>query len=159
LTACAKETNNISKIVTSDTIRITIHDTLRIHDTVTTLPETRLQTLTKKTWQIDQVERSISGTNSEFVRGGNNSTGVAYYNIRIKFNADGTGTYTDENSMTSSLNWSFNSSDQRTATLTVGQPNPAVFTWDLLELKDNYLHCVTPFNSNSLYGARYIQIP
>lgn len=145
-TACEKE-----KIVTETK---TIHDTL----TVTPIPLTRVQILTQKVWQIDEVQRSVVGSNSAYVRGGANTTGVAYGNIKIRFNADGTGTYTDENAVSHSLNWVF-STDQRSATLTVGTPTVAVFNWRLIELKDNFLHNTTSVNSNSLYAARYIQIP
>lgn len=122
-------------------------------------PLTRTEILTQKVWQIDEVQRSVAGTNSEYLRGGVNSTGVPYQNIRIKFNADGTGTYTDENSVAHTLNWLFTSNDQRNATLNVGPPNAAVFNWKLIELKDNYMHCTAPYNSNSVYAARYIQVP
>lgn len=130
-----------------------------VHDTLTVIPPTRLQILTLKEWQVDEVQRSIVGVNTFYIRGGANSTGVAYGNIKIRFNADGTGTYTDEASVAHSLNWLFTTADQRNATLTVGAPNAAVFNWRMIELKDNYLHNTTSLNSNSLYTARYIQIP
>lgn len=143
--ACEKE-----KVVT---VTNTVHDTLMV------IPLTRLQILTQKEWQIDEVQRSVVGGNSAYNRGGSNSTGVAYGNIKIRFNADGTGTYTDESSVSHTLNWVFTTTDQRNATLTVGAPNAAVFNWRMIELKDNYLHNTTSLNSNSLYTARYIQIP
>lgn len=158
LISCQKENTFPTKVV-QDTVKIIIHDTIRIHDTIPAVPYTRLQLLTKKVWETDQVERSILGINSEYKRNGVNTTGVNYDHIRIKFNADGTGTYTDENAIASSLSWTFSSADERNAILTVGSPNSAVFNWNLIELKDNYLHCVTPYNGNSLYAARYIQVP
>ena len=105
------------------------------------------------------MQRSINGINSAFIKGGTNSTGVTYQNIKISFNVDGSGTYTDESLMKSSLTWVFTTTDQRNLLLTIGGPNNAVFEWRMLELKDNYLHCTTPYNSNSLYATRYIQIP
>lgn len=157
--SCQKDISvPISKVI-NDTVKIIIHDTIRIHDTIAVIPFNRLQLLTKKAWLADQVERSIVGTNSEYIRNGTNTTGVTYENIRIKFNADGTGTYTDENSMASSLNWTFSTADERNVIVKIGPPNSAVFIWNLVELKDNYLHCVTPYNGNSLYAARYIQVP
>lgn len=144
-TACEKE-----KVITV---------TNTVHDTLTVVPPTRLQTLTQKEWQIDEVQRSIAGVNTSYTRGGSNSTGVAYGNIKIRFNADGTGTYTDEAAVPHTLNWVFTTTDQRNATLTVGAPNAAVFSWRMIELKDNYLHTTSPVNFNSLYTARYIQMP
>lgn len=144
-TACEKE-----KVVT---VTNTVHDTLVI------VPLTRLQILTQKEWLVDEVQRSAAGVNTIYIRGGLNSTGVAYSNIKIRFNTDGTGTYTDDTAVPHTLNWVFTTSDQRNATLTVGAPNAAVFSWRMIELKDNYLHATSPFNSNSLLTARYIQIP
>lgn len=126
--------------------------------TVVTTQLTRTQILTQKVWQIDELQRSINGTNSAFVKGGSNTTGVTYQNIKIQFNADGSGTYTNENSMQSSLTWVFSTTDQRNLLINVGGANSAVFEWRMLELKDNYLHCSSPFNSNSLITVRYIQI-
>lgn len=127
--------------------------------TTTVVPLTRLQLLTNKVWQIDEVERSINGINSSFIKGGVNSTGTAYNNIKIKFNLDFTGTYTDENSVQTTLKWEFSTPDERNALITIGSSNPVTYKWNMIELKDNYLHCVTPYNSNSLYAVRYIQIP
>ena len=127
--------------------------------TTTVVPFTRIQLLTNKIWQVDAVERSISGINSSFIRGGANSTGIAYNNIKIKFNLNFTGTYTDENSVQTTLKWEFSTPDERNALVTIGAFNPVSYKWNMIELKDNYLHCVTPYNSNSLYAVRYIQIP
>ena len=134
-------------------------DTTTSTTTTAVVPFTRLQLLTNKVWQVDEVQRSISGSNSSFIRGGSNSTGVAYNNIRIKFNIDHSGTYTDENSAQTVLQWIFSTTDERNAQVTIGSPNSITYTWNMIELKDNYLHCVTPYNSNSLYAVRYIQVP
>jgi hypothetical protein len=145
-TGCEKE-----KVVT---VTNTVHDTLIVAPT----PLSRTQLLTQKEWLVDEVQRSVAGANSAYVRGGTNTTGVAYGNIKIRFNADGTGTYTDEASVAHTLNWVFTTPDQRNATLTVGAPNAAVFNWRMIELKDNYLHNTTSL-SNSVYAARYVQAP
>ena len=105
------------------------------------------------------MQRSINGINSAFIKGGTNSTGITYQNIKIHFNVDGNDIYTDENLMESSLTWVFTTTDQRNLLFSVGGSNNAVFEWRMLELKDNYLHCATPYNSNSLYATRFIQIP
>jgi hypothetical protein len=57
---------------------------------------TKKQILTQKTWQVDEVLRNISGTNTRFVKGGSNTTGTNYNLIKLTFKTDGTGTYTDE---------------------------------------------------------------
>lgn len=120
---------------------------------------TNTQILAQKDWQIDEVWRSQGGVNSHYLRGGENTTGTNYGNLRFHFNADGTGTYIDEVGTNHTINWSFTSADERNLSLNIGPPFPVMFVWNMLELKNNYMHSTTPYSGNNLLSARYIQIP
>ena len=150
--ACKKE-NPI------DPVPITKHDTIRIHDTIIAPSLTRTQILVKKEWQVDQVIRNQGGSNAFYTRGGTNTTGTNYNNLKLRFNADGTGTYTDETGLAHTLAWNFTTADERNASLTIGPPSATTFIWNMIELKDNYLHSTSAYSGNNLLTARYIQIP
>ena len=156
-TACKKE--SVTSTPVTPCANVTIRDTIRIHDTIYIQLPSRLQTLTSKIWHIDELNRNISGFNSRYIRNGSNTTSTSYNLIRIKFNTDGTGTYTDETGVSHSLNWLFNGSDQRSVTLNVGPPNAGSFIWYTLELVGNYMHQTSVSGSNILLSSRFVQIP
>lgn len=133
-------------------------DTVYIHDTVITVPPTRVQILTQKDWIVDELYRNVGGTNTKYVRGGTNTTGVTYQNMRFHFNANGTGSYIDEVGTTHTLDWTFTSADQRNMNLNIGPPFATTFVWNMMEVAGNYLHATSAF-SNGLLSARYIQVP
>ena len=56
----------------------------------------KTQLLVRSTWQVDEVFRSISGMNSHYKSGGENTTGTDYDTIQVTLNTDGSGTYRDE---------------------------------------------------------------
>src|SRR5215203_5281630 len=82
--SCSKEGSDTSPQPTKkDTVYI--RDTIRIHDTVISLQPSRLQILTEKVWQIDEMVRSDGGIITEYNRGGINTTGISFQNMKIKF--------------------------------------------------------------------------
>ena len=132
-----------------------------IHDTICIEP-TKQEILTQKTWQIDELYRCYQGVNSHFVRGGENTTGVSYGNLRLTFVDGGTGTYVDEVNTSHTLSWDFLDTKFQNANLTIGAPFPNTFTWNLIEIHDNYLHNTSIANvsgSALMLTARYIQVP
>lgn len=132
--------------------------TITIHDTILLPQPTRKEILVAKEWIIDALLRNQSGINTEYVYGGVNTTGTNYQNLRIRFNADNTGTYVDETGGSHTLNWSFASADERSLTLIVGPPFANTFLWKLVELKGNYLHCANSY-TGGLISVRYKQVP
>jgi hypothetical protein len=66
-----------------------------VAQTTTTL--TKDQILVQKIWRVDQLHNSLNGVYASYFNGGANTTGVNYDNLRYTFNADGTGTYIDQN--------------------------------------------------------------
>lgn len=138
-----------------DTLRI--HDTICIHDTVAPISLTKTQILVQKDWIIDELARNISGLNSQFIRGGINSTGVTYSNMKFHFNLNGTGTYQDENANVRAMTWSFTNTAQTNITLIVS--GASTYSWIIVELKDNFLYNTSLAGSNILLTTRMIQIP
>ena len=56
---------------------------------------TNTELLTAKTWQVDETFQNITGTRFHYLRGGENTSGVNMGALRLKFNADGSGSHTD----------------------------------------------------------------
>jgi len=119
---------------------------------------TNVQLLTQKEYEIDALLRSDAGLTTQYKKGGQNTTGVTYQNLKLKFNADNTGTYTDEVGTVHTLNWSFTSTDERNMQLVIGPPFANTFIWNLVEIEGKYLHNATPYG-NGLISVRYMQIP
>jgi hypothetical protein len=132
--------------------------TNNIHDTICPV-QTRTEQLASKDWIVDHIERNISGTNSTYVRGGVNTTGVNYANMRFHFNSDGTGTYIDEVASSHTLNWNFTTSDQREIAFIIGPPFPTTFNWKMFEISGDYIHVTTPVNHDILVASRLIKMP
>ncbi|MEO6405773.1 MAG: hypothetical protein ABIY51_07155 [Ferruginibacter sp.] len=132
--------------------------TVIVHDTVVLPLPTRKQILVAKDWNIDALLRNENGVNTEYIKGVSNNTGTAYQNIKIRFNADNTGTYTDEIGGTHTLNWSFTTSDERIVSLTIGPPYANTFIWKLFEINGTYLHGASAY-PGGLVTFRYKQIP
>ncbi len=136
--------------VTTNTVTNTIHDTICIEPTKRSI-------LVEKEWEVDEVQRSLNGVNSAYIRGGLNTTGENYSNLKFTFFEDGTGTYTDVSGTSHGLTWSL-STNERNMTITISSPT-STFVWSMVEIKDNYLYSTTVSGANLLIAARYIQVP
>jgi hypothetical protein len=155
--SCSKEgSGNSPQPTRKDTVYI--RDTIRIHDTVVSPQPSRLQILTEKTWQIDEMVRSDGGIITEYNRGGLNTTGVSFQNMKFKFNTDFTGTYIDQVGVSHTLTWNYIGSDQTKFSLTIGPPSANTFSWRIVELKNNLLHSTSVYG-NILISHRWIQVP
>lgn len=123
---------------------------------------TKEQILVEKTWKVDKLHHVINGAYSAYIDGGANTTVTAYQNLRFTFNADGTGVHVNEDGNTFSFTWVL-SADQRSLTLNVSFAVPTTYTWDMVEIADNYLHAsvnlVIAGNSGNIETFRLIQIP
>jgi len=119
---------------------------------------TKPEILARKPWQVTEVWRNDAGVNTHYIRGGTNNTGTAYDNIHITFNADGTGSYTDENGIVHSATWQFSTSDMRNMTFSISNPGATTFTWNLVEITDGSFVSTTPIGSNFLLSSRYTQV-
>jgi hypothetical protein len=125
---------------------------------VAPVPLTNAQILVQKDWLVDELYRNLAGSNTRFVRNGMNTTGITYENMRFHFNVDGTGTYVDEVRTSHSFNWNFSTPDQKNIVLNITTPIAITYSWNMVELKNNYMHSTSPFQYGML-SARYIQVP
>ena len=123
---------------------------------------TKEQILVQKTWKVDKLHHVISGAYTSYTAGGVNTTGINYDNMRFTFNANGTGTTTNELGNNYTTTWQL-SSDKRAITIIVNLSTPVTFTWEMVEITGNYLHASVNLtiggNSNNLETFRLIQIP
>ncbi len=135
-----------------------IHDTVinTIHDTVCIVPS-KIDILVEKQWQIDQVERSFNGQNSSYVRGGVNTTGDSYQNLKLSFSRNGTGSYIDIYGVSHPITWTM-ATNQQSMTITSSFPTE-IFIWKMVEIKDEFLYNTTVSGNSLLITARYIQVP
>ena len=118
---------------------------------------TRTQVLTKYTWQVDEVWRNLSGTNTHYVRNGVNTTGTTYNLMRLIFKADSTGTYVDEVGTSHATTWKFTSADQHNLQLNIGAPYATTFNWAMVEISDSTVTSTTP-GTNSMVAARFVPV-
>ncbi len=123
-------------------------------------PPTKTEILVKQPWQVDEVLRNIAGVNTHYLRGSVNTTGTNYDFIKLTFNSDGTGTYTDENGTTYTMTWQFTSSDEHNMQAIVNTtPTPTTFIWNLVEISENSFQQTTVIEPNGLISDRYTPIP
>jgi hypothetical protein len=122
---------------------------------------TKQQILVQKDWKIDQLHSNINGVYASYFRGGPNTTGITYDNVRYTFKSDGTGTYVDQHNTSHSVSWQFASADQRSMIFSISGMAPD--SWQMVEISGNYLHATENFtvgtNTNNLHSFRLIQIP
>jgi len=126
----------------------------------TTTALTKEQLLVQKTWEMDMVYLVIGCNFSSYVKGGANTTGANYDNIRLTFNSNGNGIHIDQFGHSLPFTWHFTSSDKRSLSLTVDN---VTYLWDMVEIADNYLHSSVQVtlggNSNNIETCRMKQIP
>jgi len=127
------------------------------HQKVKIPAENKLSQLTAEPWIIDEVVRNVAGVNSHYIRGGINTTNIKYQNYRIKFNSDGTGSFTDDQAETFPMTWSFVGNKQQDIRIDVS--GFVVYDWHMVELHHNYLYATTSGDkNNNMNTARYIQV-
>lgn len=118
----------------------------------TTPPEdkhlTKKEILVQKPWKVDELIHNISGTNTQYIRGGINTTGIDYDLLRFVFKADGTGSHTDQFGNTYSLTWKFLTPAEQDLELTVNLPTTTTYQWNLVEIADTTLHATVKIQDN-----------
>ncbi|HMK02642.1 MAG TPA: hypothetical protein VK489_00540 [Ferruginibacter sp.] len=119
------------------------------------IPPTKLQILTQKTWQVDEIHRNVSGVNSKYIKGGVNTTGANYDVWRLTFNANGTGTHVYTNGVSYPTTWNFTGTDQQNMVLT---SNGQTLNFNMVEINETYFYATSPVN-NILESFRLKQVP
>lgn len=117
---------------------------------------TSTQILASHTWQVDEVFQALTGTLQHYVRGGENTTGVAQGTVRMKFNLDGTGTYTDITGSTFNMTWNFGAGEKTIDFVVNGNVN---YHWALMSITSTQLVQTSPYNNTGLVSARWTIAP
>jgi hypothetical protein len=127
-----------------------------VHDTVPAIELTNTQLLTNNAWMVDEVYVDNGGITKHYKRGGENTTGVNYSNIRLTFTPNGNGTTTDVTGSTFNLTWMFTTPDEKNMKLVVN--GTVVYNWALVKISENQILQTTPIG-NDLVSARYVPAP
>lgn len=121
------------------------------------VPPTNKELLTAKIWQLGETTQVLSGSRIHYVKGGENTSGVSMEKLRIKFNADGTGTTTDVGDITYNLTWAFSSGDESTIHITVN--GNIIIDWYFVDIEADGILQSTNISTNSLSTAKWIPVP
>lgn len=127
------------------------------NDTPDPVVKTNKELLTAKTWQVGETYQNITGTRIHYLRGGENTTGADIGKLRIKFNTDGTGSYTDEAGNNYTMTWAFTSADESNIHITL-QGN-IIFDWYFVGIEDSVLLASTNVATNGLLSSKWIPVP
>jgi hypothetical protein len=118
---------------------------------------TSKQMLTAHTWQIAETYQNLSGTRTHYLRGGENTSGVDMGAMRLKFNADGTGTNTDISGTTYNMTWNFSSADEKNIRMTVNET--VVYNWLFTAISENEILQTSLVSTNGLITAKWVPAP
>lgn len=128
-------------------------------------PLTKKEILVQKPWQVDELWHHILGVNSHYIRNTFNNTNVPYENLRFVFNADGSGTTTQQDGTVYPTTWELLGSDQRNLQLSVTYSSSSTisYQWHMVEIAGNYLHATVELevsgDPNNLEAFRLVQMP
>ena len=118
---------------------------------------TNKELLTAKTWQVGETVQNVSGTRTHYLRGGENTSGVAMGTLRIKFNADGSGSHTDVDGINYTLTWAFTSADESTMHITIG--GIYNFDWYFVDIEADNLLTSNNVSTNGIITSKWIPVP
>ena len=121
------------------------------------VPPTNKELLTAKTWQVGETYQNITGTRFHYLRGGENTSGVNMGALRIKFNADGTGSHTDVDGNNYTLTWAFSSADESTVHIVI--EGNIIIDWYFVDVESDVLVASTNVSTNGLVTAKWIPVP
>lgn len=107
----------------------------------------KVQLLTGKTWQVQEVNNMTNCVNTHYVRGAAGNTGANYNVMRLTFNADGTGSHIDALGGNYSITWNFIAGDSSRMKITVVAPTPVIYNWNLVEIWNHKLITSSPHSS------------
>lgn len=123
--------------------------------------KTKTELLSGHTWQVKELISQIGNSQGRYVKGGTNTTGADYSKVRLVFNANGTGSFTDPLNQTYTLTWSFVSGDDTKMTVVVNYSTPATLNYLFVALDENNLTYTIYYSDsgqNALATAHYIPL-
>lgn len=118
---------------------------------------TNKELLTAKTWQVGETYQNITGTRFHYLRGGENTSGVNMGTLRMKFNADGSGSHTDVNGTNYTFAWAFSSADETTLHIII--EGNILIDWYFVDIEADALLQNANVSTNGLVAAKWIPVP
>ncbi len=100
-------------------------------------------------WYMDQVVNVLSGKYTQFKRGGQNTTGITYQNLRIRLFKNGKAIHIDQNGNRNEAEWHFLNSAQNELVYTAYTPGRVVNIWEMLEVNEKYLYFTTHLSNTN----------
>jgi hypothetical protein len=153
MSSCTK-TNTVTKIVT-DTVTVIQKDTLQEKDTTLTAA-----ILTANPWKISVVRATVGGYYVYYQRGGSNNT-QNFDNEYMTFNANNTGTYTDNTGVQTSFTWNFTDVAHTNLVWVWNLSSPVTVTWENIAYDNASIryteYYYTQFGGNTLSSC--VRIP
>jgi hypothetical protein len=133
--------------------------TVTVKDTISLPSLSKIQILTSHVWEIQESTTAISGTVYNYERGVTNTypVGLNQAPIRLTFNTNGTGTYTDPTTTVYNSSWGFNLNDSTIISGNITYNSTVTpYTYNLVNITDS----VFSFSSSVPGGvAAYRCIP
>jgi hypothetical protein len=156
MTSCTKTDtvhDTVIKIQT-DTIIKNHTDTLQEKDTLLTVA-----ILTANSWKL-QFARSLWGNVIvNYERGGSSNT-QSFDNEYMTFNANGTGTYTDNVGTQTSFTWNFTDATNKKLIWVWNLPTPVTITWEDIVYDDAAIRYTESYtNAGNNYVGSEMRIP
>ena len=121
------------------------------------VPPTNKELLTAKTWQLGETYQNLNGTRTHYLKGGENTSGVDMSPLRLKFNADGTGSHTDVNSTNFTFTWAFSSADERNIHIVI--EGNIIIDWYFVDIEADVVLQSANISTNGLVTAKWIPVP
>jgi hypothetical protein len=157
VTSCTKEKIVPQETVIHDTVAVTQTDTVVIQDTAISL-----ELITANSWKLQQLRGVNANTIMFYERGGASNT-QNFDNDNIRFEADSTGVYFDENGYTHQIRWEFSNETNTKLTLVISNPAPEhshTVVYENLRYKNKALYFDQYWTYNDINShAQIIRIP
>jgi len=97
---------------------------------------------------VQEIVQQAGNSQGRYVKGGINTTGADYSKVKLKFNPDGTGSFTDPLAHTYTLTWAFAAGDEARMTVTVNYPTPVLLNYTFVSIDENNFIYTTYFTDS-----------
>ena len=122
-----------------------------VHTSSTKISKTNL--LTAHVWEVKETIQNLSCNNVHYIKDSINETGYEQNLLRISFNDDGTGNYTDHKGLDYKLYWKFISSDSTNMNINI--TGLLSHDWNMVSITEDCLMETTKIPGIGLVTAKW----